>query len=156
MEHQLVNVDAAQQARQLVVSSTAFDLVRAAAPDNEVRASLSQDVKAAIPVALRGIRQDLATGGPADHEAIVVSLGRQIGLLKAGLASEHKEDWIGLAFSELACWPPDMVLEALRDVRKRARFEGDVVPMVLEIVEPKVQRLQTELKHLERLEALTA
>ena len=83
-----------------------------------------------------------------------MALGRQIGLLKAGLAVEHKEDWIGIAFSELSGFPPDMVLEALRDVRRRARYEGDVIPFVLEIVEPQVATLRTEHRRLERLQAI--
>lgn len=107
-----------------------------------------------MPLALRTVRQSLASGGPADHEAIAVALGRQIGMLKAGLAAEHKEDWIGICFAELSQLPPDMTIEALQDVRRKARFEGDVVPMVLEIVEPKVAKLQTERKHLERLVAI--
>jgi hypothetical protein len=104
-----------------------------------------------LPLAIRSLLQDLAPGGPADHEEIAVGLGRQIGLLKAGLATEHKEDWIGCAFVELANLPPDMVVNALREVRRKARFEGDVVPMVLEIVEPKIAQLQTERKHIEKL-----
>jgi hypothetical protein len=151
MENQLVKADAAQQAKQLVISSIAFDLVRAEAPEEEVRAALLPEIRSALPVALRAIAQELAPGGPEDHDHIALSLGRQIGLLKAGLAAEHKEDWMGVAFAELGDLPPDMVIEALRTVRRKARFEGDVVPLVLEIVEPQVARLNTERKHVERL-----
>ena len=151
MDNQLVNAGAGLQARQQVISSTAFDLVRAGAPVEEVKAALSQDDRAALPLAIRAIDQDLALGGPADEAAIATSLGRQIGLLKAGLAAEHKEDWMACAFGELKNLPPDMVMHALRDVRRKARFEGDVVPMVLEIVDPQVAKLQTERKHVERL-----
>lgn len=154
MDMQLVNVDAGQQARRQVVSSTAYDLVRADAPEEEIRRSLSPAVRQLIPVAIRAVRQELASGGPQDHEQIAVLLGRQIGLLKAGLASEHKEDWIGVAFADLAHLPPDMTMEALRVVRRKARFEGDVVPGVLEIVEPLIAKLQTEKKWLEKLEAI--
>lgn len=96
----------------------------------------------------------LAPPGPQDREQIVVALGRQIGLLKAGLAAEHKEDWIAVAFGELCDQPADMVLEALREVRRSARFEGDVVPAVLDIVEPKAAKLRTERDRVEKLEAI--
>jgi hypothetical protein len=64
------------------------------APEEEIRAALSPDVRSALPLAIREIAQQLAPGGPADEDAVAMSLGRQIGLLKAGLAAEHKEDWI--------------------------------------------------------------
>ena len=154
MENPLVNIDAGLQARQQVASSPAFDLVKTNAPEEEIRAALSPDVRQAIPLALRQVRQQMAGGGPADQEAVAVALGRQIGLLKAGLAAEHKEDWIGIAFAELQNLPPDLLLDALREVRRSARFEGDVVPAVLAIVEPQVAKLETERKTLERLEAI--
>lgn len=154
MDNQLVNVDAGQQARRLVASSPAFDLVASQAPEEEIRQALTQAVRQSLPLAVRAVKQSLAPGGPADHDAIVVSLGRQIGLLKAGLAVEHKEDWIGIAFSDLADLPSDMVMDALKEVRRRARFEGDVVPLVLEIVEPRVHKLETELKVLDKLQAI--
>lgn len=55
------------------------------------------------------------------------------------------------AFAELGNLPPDLVIEALREVRRKARFEGDVVPMVLEIVDPQVAKLRTERKYVGRL-----
>lgn len=102
-------------------------------------------------MAVRALRQELAPGGPEDFEHMTMALGRQIGLLKAGLAAEHKEDWISIALEDLAQLPPDMVIDALREVRRRARFEGDVLPMVLEIIDPRVAALRTEQKHVERL-----
>lgn len=151
MDNQLVSSGAGQQARLRVISSTAFDLVKAAAPEEEVRAALSPEDRNALPLAIREIAQQLAPGGPADEEQIAMSLGRQIGLLKAGLAAEHKEDWMAVAFAELKDLPPDMVIEALREVRRKARYEGDVVPFTLEIVAPLVAKLQTERKYVERL-----
>lgn len=154
MEHQLVNVDAGRQARRQVASSTAYDLVRSSAPEEEIRRALSPELRAALPLAIRSLAQDLAPGGPDDHAEMVIALGRQIGLLKAGLAVEHKEDWISIALSEVSERPPAIVLEALREVRRKARFEGDVVPAVLDLVEPQIAKLQTECKHVEHLVAL--
>ena len=121
-----------------------------------MRRALSPDVRSALHIALRSVASELAPGGPADQEAIAIALGRQIGLLKAGLAVEHKEDWIGIALAEVVHLPPDMVLEALRDVRRKARFEGDVIPAILDIVEPKVAALRTEQKRLEKLAEIAA
>lgn len=75
-------------------------------------------------------------------------------MLKAGLATEHKEDWIGLAFAELQGLPIMLVFEALPEVRGKVRFEGDVVPAVLEIVEPQMAKLRAEQQRLEKLEAI--
>jgi hypothetical protein len=117
----------------------------------EIRRALLPDVRQALPVAIRAIDDELRPGGEDGHEALAVALGRQIGILKAGLAAEHKEDWIDLALAELHDLPSALVLDALTSVRRKARFEGDVVPMVIEIVEPQVAKLRTERKHVERL-----
>jgi hypothetical protein len=130
--------------------------VAANAPDEEIRHSLTPDIRQALPVAIRAVRDALAVADPHGPEAetLVKSLGRQIGLLKAGLAAEHKEDWIGIAFVELIGLPIVMVLEAMPDVRRRVRFEGDVVPAIIESVEPRMSKLQAEQRTLEKLEAI--
>jgi hypothetical protein len=126
------------------------------APEEEIRRSLTPDVRQALPLAVRAVREALAVPSPHGPEAreLVTALGRQIGLLKAGLAAEHKEDWIGLAFAELIGLPFDLVFGALPEVRRRVRFEGDVVPAILESVEPRMSKLQTEQRALEKLEAI--
>jgi hypothetical protein len=151
MENALATSGAAQQAKQQVVSSTAYDLARAGAPVEEIRRALLPDVRRALPAALMEVREELIPAGPEDLDKIVMALGRQIGLLKAGLATEHKDDWISIATEELCVLPANMVLEALREVRRKARYEGDVIPGVLEIVEPRVSRLLTERKNIECL-----
>lgn len=154
MGDNLVSSDAGQQARLLVASSTACDLVKVDAPVEEIRRALSPDVRRALPVAIRSVAQELAPGSIQEQEQMAIALGRQIGLLKAGLRVEDKDDWIAIALEEIIHLPPAMVLEALRDVRRRARYEGDVVPAVLDIVDPKVAQLSTEHKRLARLEEI--
>lgn len=83
---------------------------------------------------------------------MTIALGRQIGLMRPNLATEQKEEWIGLMLDELANLPAGLVLDALPDVRRKCKFEGEVLPAVLEIVEPKAKRLQAELRNLAALE----
>lgn len=125
----------------------------AEAPPEEIRASLTPDDRRALPIALHTLR--LATR-PASQdgeqqEAVAIALGRQIGLIRPNLVVEQKEEWISLALLDLAEFPAHLLLEALPIVRRSVTFEGEVVPAVLAIVEPKAMKLQRELRNVEKL-----
>jgi hypothetical protein len=154
MAGHLVNKDAGRQAKQLVMSSTAYGLVDVGAPVEEILRSLTPEIRQALPLAVRAVKQALLPADDDQQEELTVGLGRQIGLLKAGLAVEHKEDWIGIALGDLRDLPADLVLEVLGDVRRKVRFEGDVVPEIIEQVEPRMHKLQAEQRCLEKLEAI--
>lgn len=80
-------------------------------------------------------------------------LGQQIGLIRPNLSDQAKGEWIRLAFLDLADLPAGLVVEGLQRARKTCRFEGDVVPTVLEYVEPRIDRLKAEQRVVETIMA---
>lgn len=149
-----MNVGQAQQARQLVVSSNAYALAENEAPAAEILQSLTDSDRAAIPAAALEVQGRLRPASMQELENIAVALGRQIGLIRIGLSEEAKDEWISLQLDDLREFPADMVLEALRSARRHVKFEGEVLPAVLDTVEPQVSRLKNEARHLERLAAV--
>jgi hypothetical protein len=126
--------------------------VETGAPDTEIRAALSPADRNAIPVAIYAVDQELRRPTEDEQVALAMMLGRQIGLLKMGAPAEMKEEWIALALDEIGHLPTAMVEEALRGARRKVRFEGEVVPFVLEEVEPKVAKLRRERERLQELQ----
>lgn len=151
MESQVANVDTAQLSRRRLASSTAFGLVEVQAPDEEIRAALSQADRQDIPVAIYAVLEELRPANEDEEVEIAGLLGRQIGLLRMGAPIEQKEEWIALASDELREFPADRVIKALNEGRGVIRFEGEVVPYVREQVEPKVAKLRRELEKLQEL-----
>lgn len=151
MGNQLAIQPAVRQARQQVASSNAYGLVTSEAPDEEIRRSLTVEDRASLPTARWGLEQALRTADRDDQEAIAMQLGRQIGLMRPNLVEVQKEEWIALALDELSDLPAELVLEALPLVRRSAKFEGEVVPGVIEYVEPRASRLRAELRCFEKL-----
>lgn len=121
------------------------------APQDEIRQSVTVDVRGALPAATTAVRRMLAPADDQVQEEIAIALGRQIGLLKMGAPAEVKEEWIGLLLDDLAREPAELVLDALPIVRRSVKFEGEVLPAVIAHVEPRASKLRAELDCLERL-----
>lgn len=127
------------------------------APAEEIRACLTVADREALPVAIETLRAALRPCRKGqEQETLAMALARQIGLLKMNSLPEQKEEWIALAMDELVDQPCSLVMDALADVRHRIRFEGEVVPTVIEIVEPRAARLRNELRLVERLAEVAA
>lgn len=132
--------------------------MEASAPADEIRASLTNDDRRALPVALATLRAQTqpAREDRAVMEDVAIALGRQIGLIRPNLSVEQKDEWISIALDDLVGFPAWMLLEALPIVRRSVTFEGEVIPAVLAIVEPKAMKLQRELRNVETLAEIAA
>ncbi len=144
-----------RQARQQVASSNAYALASSAASQDEISRSLTDADRQALPVAAYAVQCQLRPPGGAELEQVIIELGRQIGLLRPNLAVEQKEEWIMLMADELKGLPAALVLDALPDVRRGCKFEGEVLPTLLEMIEPKRSRLEAEARHLAMIEEAT-
>lgn len=156
MEKQLVSAAEGQQARQQVTSSIAYALAESQAPNEEIRASLTPADRQLFEIAERHLLDELRPAGFKSEatEEITIALGRQIGLMRPNLSETQKEEWITLCLDELAQLPAGMVKDALAQVRRTAKFEGEVVPGVIELVEGRALRLKNELKLIGQLKAI--
>jgi hypothetical protein len=104
-----------------------------------------------LPIAKYALEQAMRHADHHTQEAIAVQLGRQIGLMRPNLVEVQKEEWIALALDDLSDLPWELVLEALPLVRRMAKFEGEVVPFVIEYVEPREARMRAQLRLVEKL-----
>ncbi len=156
MGNQLVKSPEAAQARRRVASSNAYGLVETSAPDEEILRSLTHPDRQAVPLAIAVVRAALAAPDEQQQDELVIALGRQIGLMRPNLAVEQKQEWIELVLLDLVAEPASLILDALPQVRRSCKFEGEIVPSIIELVDRPAARLRHELRILEKLEHLIA
>lgn len=141
--------------RQQLQRSHAFELLGNDATDQEVREALTNEVRAALPVALAGWEVE-ARRPSADFELadLMGQLGRYIALTGTSLGHDDRVEWIQVATDELAVLPMSLVLPAIADARRRVPWPNKLVSTIFERVEDKAARLDAEGEKLRRLTEL--
>lgn len=142
-----------QRAKLLLASSNAIALAGNGAPGPEVAASLTDDERAALPVALADVRRDLAPLTLDDEETssvIVFELVRASTLMQPQLDEQKRGDWVQMVQEELLGEPHRLVAEGIRRARRVCKFPSEIVPTILAYVEPAKRRLvEQETRYLE-------
>lgn len=147
----------AQRARLCLSSSVAAALAESGAPAEELAAALGSDERAALPVALAAILGTLATVDPQDPDAEAkdLALGAEcmqaIVNMKPEMDEDKRVDWVGSVMRDFDAEPYELVLEAVRLVRRSCRYPGDFVPNVIAHVLSRKVRLEAERARLEQL-----
>lgn len=147
----------AQRAKLLLSSSSAVALVESGAPREEISAALRPDEIAAIPIALAATLGELAVADPADRDAaqkdlvLAAECTQAIVNMRPELDPDKRADWASSVMTEFDGEPYELVLEAVRAVRRTCRYPGDFVPNVIALVVARKARLEAERDRLEQL-----
>jgi hypothetical protein len=64
---------------------------------------------------------------------------------------EDRKDWIVAVREELQSYPFALVVDALRDARKRVSWPNELVPWIVKLIDAKVDKLKIEEQRLSRL-----
>lgn len=149
----------AQRARLCLSSSIAAALAESGAPAEELAAALRRDERAALPVALAAVHGALATVDPQDQDAEAkdLALGAEcmqaIVNMRPEMEEANRVDWVSSVMRDFDAEPYELVMEAVRLIRRSCRYPGDFVPNVIAHVISRKVRLEAERNRLEQLEA---
>lgn len=128
-----------------------------AEPEDEVREAITDELRAALAPALRGVRTELCPMQTDEDEArMVVELGRYMRIAGGGWPAEQRAEWIEGAAEELGEYPLELVADAIGRARKRVRYPGEFVPWVVNDIEPAVDKLRIEEQRMTRLMEIAA
>lgn len=103
---------------------------------------------------------DLAILDPDDPEAekkdfvLSAECMQAIVNMKPELDADKRADWASSVMVDFEGEPYELVLEAVKLVRRSCRYPGDFVPNVIELVVARKARLAAERARLEQLEAI--
>jgi hypothetical protein len=128
--------------------SHAFGLVVVAAPDEEIRAALTDADRNDLGDALESVFDEMQ---PAADIEIAAAVGAVVGLIGQDWSMSKREEFIGLATTEFMKLPGALVLDALARARRRVTAGRLLVAWVCDDVEPKAEKLKLECDRLTRL-----
>ena len=140
---------AAQDATLLLASSNALSLADSGAPAAEVAKALTEAERAALPVALRAARADLATleQRPADEEArLIAALTSASIRMQPHLDEAKREDWIHVLMEDLAPMPLRLVLDGCDRAKVVCKGPWEFLPAVVEYVEPRAAKIRRRVE----------
>jgi hypothetical protein len=126
------------------------------ASDEEIRAAITDEHRAALPEAIRGWQIE-ARSAFGDAEAVAElfgELGKYIRLTGTSMGHDERTEWIEGAAEELEGFPISLVLPELRAARRREPWPNKLIAGICERIEPKAVRLVEEGERLRRLEEL--
>lgn len=117
-------------------------------------AALLPGERAALPVALRAVQNDLAVIDPDDEEAdtaLAAEVTRASVLLASHLDQDKRADWISAAVAELDGEPFGLVMEGIALARRSCKHPSEFVPAVIAYVAPRRARLEEQRQRLEEI-----
>lgn len=126
-------------------------------PDEEIREALTDDVRAQLPVALRGARYELEpVAGEAAAARVIAELTQYLSFGGATMTDPAKDDWLDGCLRELQDFPLGLLLESIPRARKKIKAPWEMVHWVVSDIEDSVSRLRLEEERLARLMELAA
>lgn len=141
----------------MLSSSNAVALVESGAPADEVSAAIGPAERSALEVAMAAVQGDLAVVEPTDPEAERKDLAlsaecmQAIVNMKPELDVAKRADWVSSTMADFDGEPYELVMEAVRLVRRSCRYPGDFVPNVIGYVVARKARLRAEAERLQQL-----
>lgn len=115
--------------------------------ETEIRSCLREVETAALPDALRGVcnqRRTINEMGTSAQAGLVSEIAAFVALTGGGWPVEQRDEFIMRASAELADFPATLVIDAIRDARKRVWDGKRFVSWVVERIEGEVERLTIE------------
>lgn len=145
-----------RQATLCVRSSTAADLAETGAPAEELAAALTPEVRAALPIALRGINRELAPASTTDPRReqialLAMELGRASTLVASYLDEDKRADWVSVALAEVENEPFQLVMEGIAHARRSCKQDKEIVPTIIAYVAPRKARLEQQRERFREL-----
>lgn len=147
-----------QPNRLQLARCNAFSLMANNAPEAEIRAAITDDIRAALPGALAGWQAEAerAITSPEGMRELIAELGKFIRITGTSMGHDERQEWIEGAAEELAAFPMSLVLPEVRLARRREPWANKLVAAVCEKVEAKAERLDLEGERLRKLAELAA
>lgn len=115
--------------------------------------------RAALPAALSGVTAEMQSAvdlGDRELSAFFAEIAAFLKLTGGGWPAEQRQEWIEQASAELGVFPVSLVIEAVREARRRVHQPSRFVSWVLERIEADVEKLRKEADLLERLAEIAA
>ena len=145
----------AQQSRQAVRSSTAFDLLDRN-PGNEaireeVRDLITPDFRTKLVEAREGLLRQLAPANDAELEVMLGDLTRTIALIGGNKTPAQCEEWMRAALMEFQGLPYSLVGPAIADARRTISFSNQFVSAVIASIQGPMAKLIAEAEAIDQL-----
>lgn len=140
-----------RQKRQCVQSSHVWDMVANGEGEADIVQALQPNVIAALPAALAAARAERA---PAEQWELAPVITQFTGLVGQNWSDGGREEFLGLALSDLGELPGAMTLAAVKDARRHVNDGRHLVTWVYQRIEKKLARLDAEVARLEYLNGL--
>lgn len=142
----------AQPSRLAVARSSAFRNLVDGEDEDEVREGFTEEVRAHLPLALAGVRAEVAVPESKRQRAMLLAeLTEYLRIGGANMTDAQKDDWFDGCMKELSEYPLSLLIDSVARARKRIKGPWEMVWWVVADIEPAVDRLRLEEERLAKL-----